>query len=85
MTILSWPLLLSSQMQRLWDDSYKDAINKKISRYPEQYKIFIISESESALFAKCAQAQKEFVVVFKKLLVHTHIHTYMRTETFKEA
>ncbi len=44
------------------------------------------SESESALFAKCAQTHKEFVVVFKKLLVHTRIHAYisdMRTETFK--
>ncbi len=54
------------------------------------------SESESALFAKCAQTHEEFIVVFKKLLVHTRIHTYiytylhtyisdMRTETFKEA
>ncbi len=41
------------------------------------------SESESALFAKCVQTHEEFVVVFKKLLVHTYIHTYisdMRTE-----
>ncbi len=41
------------------------------------------SESESALFAKCAQTHKEFVVVFRKLLVHTYMHTYisdMRTE-----
>ncbi len=37
------------------------------------------SESESALFAKCAQTQEEFVVVFKKLLVHTCIHTYIHT------
>ncbi len=37
------------------------------------------SESESALFAKCAQTHKEFVVVFKKLLVHTCIHTYIYT------
>ncbi len=37
------------------------------------------SESESALFAKCAQIHKEFVVVFKKLLVHTCIHTYIHT------
>ncbi len=29
------------------------------------------SESESALFAKCVQTHEEFVVVFKKLLVHT--------------
>ncbi len=35
------------------------------------------SESESALFAKCVQPHKEFVVVFKKLLVHTCIHTYI--------
>ncbi len=37
---------------------------------------------------RCAQAHKEFVVVFKKLLVHTRIHIYisdMRTGTFKEA
>ncbi len=40
-------------------------------------------KSESALFAKCAQTHKEFVVV-KKLLVHAYMHTYvMRTETFK--
>ncbi len=32
------------------------------------------SESESALFAKCVQTHEEFVVVFKKLLVHTYIH-----------
>ncbi len=37
------------------------------------------SESESALFAKCAQTHEEFVVVFKKLLVHTCIHTYIYT------
>ncbi len=37
------------------------------------------SESESALFAKCVQTHKEFVVVFKKLLVHTCIHTYIHT------
>ncbi len=36
------------------------------------------SESESALFAKCAQAHKEFVVVFKKLLVHTHCKKKIR-------
>ncbi len=36
-----------------------------------------VSESESALFAKCAQTHEEFVVVFKKLLVHTCIHTYI--------
>ncbi len=35
------------------------------------------SESESALFAKCVQTHEEFVVVFKKLLVHTCIHTYI--------
>ncbi len=38
------------------------------------------SESESALFAKCVQTHEEFVVVFKKLLVHTvhaYIHTYI--------
>ncbi len=29
------------------------------------------SESESALFTKCAQTHEEFVVVFEKLLVHT--------------
>ncbi len=33
-------------------------------------------ESESALFAKCAQTHEEFVVVFKKLLVHTCIHIW---------
>ncbi len=38
-----------------------------------------ISESESALFAKCVQTHKEFVVVFKKLLVHTCMHTYNHT------
>ncbi len=37
------------------------------------------SESESALFAKCVQTHEEFVVVFKKLLVHTCIHTYIHT------
>ncbi len=37
------------------------------------------SESESALFAKCVQTHEEFVVVFKKLLVHTCIHTYKHT------
>ncbi len=37
------------------------------------------SESESALFAKCVQTHEEFVVVFKKLLVHTCIHTYIYT------
>ncbi len=35
--------------------------------------------SESALFAKCVQMHKEFVVVFKKLLVNTRIHTYIHT------
>ncbi len=43
--------------------------------YPDH--LCCISESESVLFAKCAQAHKEFVVVFKKLLVHTRIHTYI--------
>ncbi len=37
------------------------------------------SESESALFAKCVQTHEEFVVVFKKLLVHTCMHTYIHT------
>ncbi len=37
------------------------------------------SESESALLAKCVQTHEEFVVVFKKLLVHTYIHTYKHT------
>ncbi len=41
---------------------------------------FSESESESALFAKCAQTHKEFVVVFKKLLVHTRIHAYLTWE-----
>ncbi len=35
--------------------------------------------SESALFGKCAQTHKEFVVVFKKLLVHTCMHAYIHT------
>ncbi len=35
------------------------------------------SESESALFAKCVQTHEEFVVAFKKLLVHTYKHTYL--------
>ncbi len=34
------------------------------------------SESESALFAKCAQTYEEFFVVFKKLLLHTRIHIW---------
>ncbi len=41
------------------------------------------AKSESALFAKCEQTHEEFVVFFKKLLVHTYIYTYisdMRTE-----
>ncbi len=33
--------------------------------------------SESALFAKYAQTHDGFVVFFKKLLVHTRIHTYL--------
>ncbi len=35
------------------------------------------SESESALFAKCVQTHKEFVVVFKNLLVHTHTYIHI--------
>ncbi len=34
---------------------------------------YLLSESESALLAKCVQTHMEFVVVFKKLLVHTCI------------
>ncbi len=52
----------------------------------QPYLVCATSVSESALFAKCAQTHKEFVVVFKKLLVHACIHTYisdMRTEIFK--
>ncbi len=30
-----------------------------------------MSESDVALFIKCAQTHEEFVVAFKKLLVHT--------------
>ncbi len=45
------------------------------------------SESELALFARCAQTHKEFFFFFKVLLIHTYMHTYtsdMRTEnTFK--
>ncbi len=33
----------------------------------------LLEESESALFTKCVQTHEEFVVVFKKLLVHTYI------------
>ncbi len=39
------------------------------------FKEHIQSESESTLFAKCAQTHKTFVEVFTKLLVHTRIHT----------
>ncbi len=51
--------------------------------YLEKHNMYFIckseSESESALFAKCVQTHEEFVVVFKKLLVHTCIHTYIHT------
>ncbi len=36
----------------------------------------MFSESESALFAKCAQTHEEFVVIFKKLLV-AYLHAYI--------
>ncbi len=51
----------------------------KLTRQNMKYFVFILSamKSESALFAKCVQTHKEFVVVFKKLLVHTCIHTYL--------
>ncbi len=56
-------------------------------KMPNDYEVSdvycLLQYSESALFAKCAQTHKEFVVVFKKLLVHSCIHTYisdMRTE-----
>ncbi len=51
------------------------ALNGRVQSFSNLH----ISESESALFAKCAQTHEEFVVVFKKLLVHTCIHTYIYT------
>ncbi len=48
---------------------WKEQLVQLICKYESE------SESESALFAKCVQTHKEFVVVFKKLLVHTCIHT----------
>lgn len=41
-----------------------------------------MSESELTLFTKCAQTHEEFVVAFKKPLVHACMSD-MRTETFK--
>ncbi len=39
-----------------------------------------MSESDLALFTKCAQTHEEFVVAFKKLLVHTYMHTCLTWE-----
>ncbi len=68
-------------MEKAYDMLWKEGLLIKMKRIGLEgrmgFKFFISeSESESALFAKCAQTHKEFVVVFKKLLVHT-VHAYI--------
>ncbi len=51
-------------------------IKHKLYTYVCIYLLCVCLESESALFAKCAQTHKEFVVVFKEAL-GTYTHAYL--------